>query len=500
MSTQSKKTVRRLAAALMILMMVITLWPSSFRVDAATQGAPDATAKINAESGAVLRKKASTKSKKVKLLKNDTTVTIQKEVFTKKKSTKASTRWYYVIAGKKKGYVRSDLIDSITYGTVQGKTTAALNYRKGASTKAAKVGTLDKGSTVSVVLNANLKGNGTQWYKIEQNGEYNFVSASYVKLTGAEATPTVAAAAPTPAAPVAAPANTTVVAAAAPQITTTVAALPEKPVINTSNVSYPTTIIEGMGFGLKGTVTCDRNIDSAVFGIIDAAGNWIYQETRTVNQPTFAIAKVDAAIKFGSLGVGEYTYRGDVYVEGKAYTCVSYRFTVKKGTGGERMTSTAIALAWPCGTAKGTYGKKPTDAYKVALDQVYPEHNKWGKGAKTGASCDVFVGTVCRFSGLDPEMPRTVKTIWKHLQSHPEKWVKVPYSYKESELRSGDIIIYQPTSGTKHVLIYLNIGGKGYCAEASYPSGYYGYINTKISKLFKSSNKKIFEVYRSVAE
>ena len=110
--------------------------------------------------------------------------------------------------------------------------------------------------------------------------------------------------------------------------------------------------------------------------------------------------------------------------------------------------------------------------------------------------CDVFIGTVCRYSGVDPDVPRTLGKQWTYFANHPDKWVKVPYSYNESQLQSGDIFIYEPTSGSNHVCLYLNINGKAYCAEASYPRALYGFINTSTSKFFKSSNKKKLEVYR----
>lgn len=59
------------------------------------------------------------------------------------------------------------------------KTKAALNMRKGASTKYKKIMTLKKGAVVSATYKKTA--NGQKWYKVQYKGKSGWVSASYVK-------------------------------------------------------------------------------------------------------------------------------------------------------------------------------------------------------------------------------------------------------------------------------------------------------------------------------
>ena len=151
---------------------------------------PTASGQINSSSGAVLRKSASTDSKKLTVLTDDTSVVIHKEVFKKKSSTAAKNRWYYVTANGKKGYVRADLVDNISYGTVQGQVKSKVNYRKGAGTKMKNLGSFKKGTKVTVVLKANpvysTRGSNYTWYKVKSGNKYYYVCSSKIKLTGSQ--------------------------------------------------------------------------------------------------------------------------------------------------------------------------------------------------------------------------------------------------------------------------------------------------------------------------
>ena len=148
---------------------------------------PSATGQINSPSGAILRKSATTDSKKLAVLTDNTTVKIHKEVFKKKTSTAAKNKWYYVTANGKKGYVRADLIDNIQYGTVQAKVKTKVNYRKGPGVKMKNCGSLKKGTVVTVVLKANpvysTRGTSNTWYKVLYGGKYYYVCSSKLKLT-----------------------------------------------------------------------------------------------------------------------------------------------------------------------------------------------------------------------------------------------------------------------------------------------------------------------------
>ena len=143
-----------------------------------------ATAKINSKGGAYLRKSTSTKSAKVKLLKNNAKITINNEIFTTKKSAEAKDRWYYVTttAGKS-GYIRKDLVDSVKYTKIQMQVvpgTYLLNYRNGAGSEMTRKGSLCDYDIVSAVLKAYPKDSSELWYKIKKGSKYYYVSAEYL--------------------------------------------------------------------------------------------------------------------------------------------------------------------------------------------------------------------------------------------------------------------------------------------------------------------------------
>lgn len=166
--------------------MMLLIAVCSMAVFAAS--APAAKAQVNSSVGAILRKSSSTSSKKLSVLTDNTSLTIHKEIFKKKTSTAGKNRWYYVTANGKKGYIRADLVDHISYGSVNGKIKSNVNYRKGAGIKMKKAGTLKKGTAVTVLLPANpvnsAKGSSLKWYKIKYGSGYYYVCSTKVTLSG----------------------------------------------------------------------------------------------------------------------------------------------------------------------------------------------------------------------------------------------------------------------------------------------------------------------------
>lgn len=149
---------------------------------------PSATGRVDSYDGAILRKSSSTRSARLLVLTDNTKLTIHKEVFKSATSTAKTDKWYYVTASGKKGYIRSDLVDNIKYGSVSGKTTVKVNYRKGAGTEMALAGTYNKGTKLTVVLKAkpvdSAKGTSSTWYKVRSGNRYYYVCSSKVELTG----------------------------------------------------------------------------------------------------------------------------------------------------------------------------------------------------------------------------------------------------------------------------------------------------------------------------
>ena len=148
---------------------------------------------------------------------------------------------------------------------------------------------------------------------------------------------------------------------------------------------------------------------------------------------------------------------------------------------GERIAQTAELLAWPEKTPRRKYYKtmygrnkcftkwsqmtkgRPTKAFQIAFDKVYPSHWKdckrkaaeWGSGPYLGASCDKFAGTVVKYSGYDKNIGLTLGAQTPHLENS-KKWKR------HSKPKRGDFC-----NRNGHSSIYL---GKGKVAQAHYSS------------------------------
>ena len=138
-----------------------------------------------------------------------------------------------------------------------------------------------------------------------------------------------------------------------------------------------------------------------------------------------------------------------------------------------KVLAKAEELSWPKGTAATKYafnGGGPTAAFKAAFDKVFPTHNKWGKGPKTGASCDVAAATCVRASGADPKMPRGYTEQIKYKSS---TMTKLTYTNKApaSVAKPGDMICYtkNKSGSQRHVIIM----GDGCIYEAQYQKTYF---------------------------
>lgn len=128
---------------------------------------------------------------------------------------------------------------------------------------------------------------------------------------------------------------------------------------------------------------------------------------------------------------------------------------------------------------------KATSAYKSALSKAYPKRSSWGKSARLGKSCDVFVGTVIRSLGIDKDYPRGLaeQFLYKPKGFERKTYKNVtPYSVS----KDGDVIIYSknkvPTKGNrKSCKGHTCIRGDGVLYEANYPSKY-PHVNKKDKK------------------
>lgn len=166
---------------------------------------------------------------------------------------------------------------------------------------------------------------------------------------------------------------------------------------------------------------------------------------------------------------------------------------VVQKTKGQIIAEKAKECAWAYGTPKSKYtypSGSATAGFKKAIEKAYPKRSTWGKQTRAGASCDVFVGTVVRASGVDTSFPRGLDGVEKHCKNNP-KWQALAIK-DTSKLQAGDVVFYLYKGGG-HIYIYL---GNGYVANAHYNGKTYGIVQ-KISDMRSPSNTFKFIVYRA---
>ncbi len=81
------------------------------------------------------------------------------------------------------------------------------------------------------------------------------------------------------------------------------------PVYSLSGSVYPTTINEGSGFSIDGTLACSENLTKVTVTVVDAAGATKLTASATPNAKSYDIGKFDSQMTFGSLTAGSYTYK-----------------------------------------------------------------------------------------------------------------------------------------------------------------------------------------------
>jgi hypothetical protein len=152
----------------------------------------------------------------------------------------------------------------------------------------------------------------------------------------------------------------------------------------------------------------------------------------------------------------------------------------------------AKELAWAKGTKASKYnykGGSPVAKFKTALNKAYPNRSGWGAKSKAGASCDVFVGVVMRYSGCDPDWKRGLDGQYGKTPKHCST---------TSNIKEAQMVIY---SG--HTRMIVDIGGVKYNCEANhnYKGGQYGHIGSKASKPVKSKLKmfKVTSAFRAIS-
>lgn len=174
----TKKNIYNISIISVLLIIAFVVITSS--ADAASL--PYSTGKINSFGGATLRSSYSTTSKKVTVIPNNKKITIQREIFTSKTKNTKSSRWYYVKYGSKKGYVRSDLVDTIKYANSAAYTTDDLNYRSGVGTQMSVKGVLRSGTPLTIQLRARYRNSSEVWYRVKIGNNSYYMIGKYLKL------------------------------------------------------------------------------------------------------------------------------------------------------------------------------------------------------------------------------------------------------------------------------------------------------------------------------
>ena len=143
--------------------------------------------------------------------------------------------------------------------------------------------------------------------------------------------------------------------------------------------------------------------------------------------------------------------------------------------GGE--IQTAIGLAWPqpwkddknTASEKRKYPQTPTAAYVSAMQKynpgVYDAKAAVGSG-RWGDDCGIFVSTVMRASGADPDYPPSgTMAQQSYVKSHPDKYTIINNITSTAQLQPGDILIINQGSGagaSGHTYLYLGKQAGGY--------------------------------------
>ena len=193
----------------------------------------------------------------------------------------------------------------------------------------------------------------------------------------------------------------------------------------------------------------------------------------------------------------------DVEAEAQAgYT--AYR--VKGGAGSvtvggstNNVNETIATLAWPYEEKEKAH-TEPTEAYAKAVKEVsYDEIMRSGVNdmevRAKGMSCDVFVATAMRYSGVDPNYPMWLGNAFDHVQTSGD-YTEVSVE----EAKGGDVVFYFDDGAVGHTgIAYEDESGDIFIAEASHGgdahrnSDEYAHIDNfakegRTTRLFRNKN------------
>ncbi len=137
-------------------------------------------------------------------------------------------------------------------------------------------------------------------------------------------------------------------------------------------------------------ISKNHNIINAVLNRAQEKG-WKTSAELAVEHPEMLTNAAQYAAGAGEAPVGDQDYTSSI--------CVNTIGGVA-GSGNGDINQSALDLAWP---SKGHGKNDPSSAYKQAGISIWGE-SQWASHYN-GASCDLFVATVMRYSGVDPNFP-----------------------------------------------------------------------------------------------
>ncbi len=154
-----------------------------------------------------------------------------------------------------------------------------------------------------------------------------------------------------------------------------------------------------------------------------------------------------------------------------------------KGGNGD-INSTAIALSWP-EEQTGSWQNQPVvPEYAKALKEVGLSSGVGDACSQAGASCDAFVATVMRYSGVDKDFYCCgAAAVLNYLKSNPDKYEEIPNKGNTSNLQPGDI---RSRSGHVELIVKLDngefrIASASHCdRQSDHAGGFYANSEYKI--------------------
>ncbi|MBR3144188.1 hypothetical protein IKF12_03280 [Candidatus Saccharibacteria bacterium] len=174
--------------------------------------------------------------------------------------------------------------------------------------------------------------------------------------------------------------------------------------------------------------------------------------------------------------------------------------TMKCG-GNNNIVETALELSWEGYGLHSPEDPKPEYVQAMhAVDAWILPCGRDGICPYYGASCDQFVGTVMRYSGVDPDFPLFFGggTLPNYLKENTDKYEQVEHNEDYANLQPGDIFITYE-NGDNHIFLFLGeIDGELMQASASWGGRtgehYAGGIN--FTEVGQDGHIRKYEVYR----